>query len=109
MFKPDKQDVATILAALRCYQRDLQAGHPSVNTADIVEIATDGGEVEAMTPKQIDFLCEQINCGAGEHDLVDLLAIALPYVEDAVLSPAFKRGAVKRVAAEIRAAIEAHS
>ena len=38
-------------------------------------------------------------------DLLNLLATALPYVEDAEESPLFRAGVVKKVAAEIRSAI----
>jgi hypothetical protein len=39
------------------------------------------------------------------EELLNLLATALPYVEDAEESPLFRAGVVKKVAAEIRSAI----
>ena len=52
--KPAERD--TILAALRFYQAHL----PSVSD-EITEIATCGGEHEALTEAQIDSLCMEIN------------------------------------------------
>lgn len=39
-------------------------------------------------------------------DLLDLLSKALPYVEDAESDPAYKSGVVKKLAKQIREAIE---
>ena len=54
---------------------------------------------------------ERISAGqapaeASRADLIDLLAHALPYVEDAASDPAYKAGAVGKLVRAIRAAIE---
>lgn len=40
-------------------------------------------------------------------NLLDLLALALPYVEEAEFDPGYKAGAVKKLSTRIRQAIEA--
>ena len=50
-----------------------------------------------------------VTVGATREDLIDLLATALPYVEDAIGAAHFKPGAPKKHAAAIRAAVEAES
>jgi len=52
-------DVDTVLAALRFWQREglSSAGH------EITDIATSNGSHPALTVKDIDDLCEEINCG----------------------------------------------
>lgn len=44
-------------------------------------------------------------CSEGVEAVVDALTLALPYVEDAEKDPAYKPGAVKRVTAQMRAAL----
>lgn len=44
--------------------------------------------------------------GAAAPDLLDAVFVALPYVEDALDSPIFKKGVVKKAVAQLRAAIE---
>lgn len=51
------REVATILAALRQYQRG------TYHRLELEEIATNGGEFEALTADEIDELCQRINCG----------------------------------------------
>jgi hypothetical protein len=48
---------ATILAALRFYQRSYR-----VSEMDIDDIATNGGEFSALDASAIDELAERINC-----------------------------------------------
>lgn len=50
---------ATILAALRFYQRELIT--PGVRDFAIEDIATDGGTLTALNCDEIDLLCEVIN------------------------------------------------
>lgn len=53
----DRRDTATILAALRHYQRDLMREGDWI-AHDILDIATDGGTLEPMTAEEIDDLCD---------------------------------------------------
>jgi len=53
------RQTATILAALRNYQEDMQSGVLSV---PIELLATDGGDLQALTLEDIDELCEFLNC-----------------------------------------------
>ena len=53
-------EIGTILAALRLYQRRLLRGGIPV---EIDDLATDGGEHDALTAEEIDRLCERINFG----------------------------------------------
>lgn len=57
----DRRAVATILAALRKWQRDMTN---SVNLASMSDIATDGGKLDPLTAAEIDDLCERINTEA---------------------------------------------
>jgi hypothetical protein len=50
------RDLATILAALRFWQRT-----PSDYTQPENDIATDGGETPALSIEEIDALCERLN------------------------------------------------
>jgi hypothetical protein len=57
------EEIATILAALRFYQREIEHGlvpYPD-EEYHIMDVATDGQTLEPLTPEQIDDLCEQIN------------------------------------------------
>jgi hypothetical protein len=51
---------ATILAALRHFQRDLMREGDWI-AHDILDIATSGGTLEPLTAEEIDALCEAIN------------------------------------------------
>ncbi len=55
----DDRQTATVLAALRYWQREglNSSGH------EIDAIATNDGEFAAMDAEEIDTLCEEINCG----------------------------------------------
>lgn len=61
----DERELATILAALRYWQRD---GLSSDEHGDLAtpgpenDIATDGGTHEPLDLDEIDELCERINC-----------------------------------------------
>jgi glycosyltransferase A (GT-A) superfamily protein (DUF2064 family) len=56
----DRQELATVLAALRYYQEQ-GMGEPANRSDAIHEIATDGGEVVSVDADGIDTLCEKIN------------------------------------------------
>ena len=56
------RSLATILAALRRYQRGL-AENDNLLPADVADIATNGDTLEPMTAEEIDGLCETLNCG----------------------------------------------
>lgn len=49
---------------------------------------------------------EDAALGAAAPELLDAVLVALPYVEDALDSPIFKKGIVKKAVAQLRAAIE---
>jgi hypothetical protein len=53
--KLNSRELATILAALRYWQRAPMLGA-------LADIATNDGEYEALSPDEIDELCEKINC-----------------------------------------------
>lgn len=61
---------ATILAALRIYQRELNLNGGAV-PLDVRDIAECGGLVDPLGDAEIDELCERINTSAdAEHDFV---------------------------------------
>ena len=60
----DARQRDAILAGLRRHQRDLVEGHLE---EEILDIATNGGAHEGLTPEEIDALCEGIN--AGRQDI----------------------------------------
>lgn len=65
------------------------------------------GEVLARARTEFERISAgQITPEASRADLIDLLARALPYVEDAASDPAYKPAAVGKLASAIRAAIE---
>lgn len=51
------RELAQVLAALRLYQR------LAVHSADLCDVATDGGSHEPMSPDEVDDLCERLNLG----------------------------------------------
>lgn len=57
----DRRETATIIAALRFYQRNCLGGPSTFTSYAESDIATDGGEIEPMTADEIDMLCERIN------------------------------------------------
>jgi hypothetical protein len=61
----DKRQSATILAALRYWQREglMSSGHEQ-------DIATDGNSIDALDAEDIDALCEQINVPAATPIIV---------------------------------------
>lgn len=61
----DDREVATILAALRFYQAGRQFD-ASARMEAIDDIATNGGDVDALDAEEIDELCERINTGVNE-------------------------------------------
>ncbi len=61
-----KRELATVLAALRNYQRDIEG----VN-GDIADIATDSGALQALNSAEIDALCENLNLATGELERAD--------------------------------------
>ena len=54
------QDLCTVLAALRFYQEQ-GMGEPGNRSADIHDIAEDGGNQISMDDEGIDDLCDRIN------------------------------------------------
>ncbi len=52
----NNREVATVLAALRHWQR---VTNPRL---ELEEIASDGGTLEPLSVEEIDDLCERINC-----------------------------------------------
>ena len=56
------QELGTILAALRFWQRALHTGELiEFWDSEIWDIASDGGEFEPLNEEQIDVLCEDLN------------------------------------------------
>lgn len=60
----DRQELATILAALRYYQQNGQ-GRPNNCSDDIHEIATNGDAEISLDDQGIDELCERLNFDAS--------------------------------------------
>jgi hypothetical protein len=67
----DATELATILAALRFYQREGQ-GDPSNRLDDIHVIATDGETQISLDTEGIDALCERINLAEPVRCLIGL-------------------------------------
>jgi hypothetical protein len=59
-FLLDEREHATVLAALRHWQRD-GLEHFALPPHDIGDIATNGGTLAMLQPKEIDALCERLN------------------------------------------------
>ena len=57
----DEREAATLLAALRLWQRELLRNN--VQGGEIYEIATNGEKVEPLDGDEIDDLCDRINKG----------------------------------------------
>lgn len=55
----NERELATVLAALRHYERYIVAC--GARPADVDEIATDGDTLTALNVDEIDALCERIN------------------------------------------------
>jgi len=56
----NRRELATVLAALRYWQRK----NPGIlDTEEYFEIASDGLEIDPLTMDEIDGLCERLNCG----------------------------------------------
>ena len=75
----DNRELATILAALRYYQRtgvclDARNGDLIIPEEER-DVATDGGTLEPLDENEIDELCERVNCEPSA--LVDQLVAAL--------------------------------
>lgn len=51
------RETATILAALRYWQRE-----GLMSAGDEQDVASDGGRFESLSAEEIDALCERINC-----------------------------------------------
>ena len=56
--KLTEQELATVLAALRLWQR-----YP--NTSGLMDIATNGGEFNPLNNNEIDALCQRLNNGGN--------------------------------------------
>lgn len=61
MMQLDQRELATVLAALRYWQRLLERGSSISQQVTSDAIATDDGQVEPLTADEIDALCERIN------------------------------------------------
>lgn len=76
----------------------------------VVVNAADGSTL-VLCPNGKDSTLAEIKANAkliaAAPDLLDLLALALPYVEEAELDPGYKARAVKNLSTRIRQAIEA--
>lgn len=73
---------ATVLAALRYYQRDML----TLRTSGVYDIATSAGTLEPLTASEIDGLCDNLNCKSLTFgDIVNLLGEdeSNPYVAGA--------------------------
>ena len=55
------RETATILAALRAYQRLVLNGASTFSSYAVSDIATDGGTLAPLTNAEIDALCERLN------------------------------------------------
>lgn len=55
------RELATVLAALRYWQRSSGQNVASIDHA-LLDIATDGGTLSGLTDAEIDALCERLNC-----------------------------------------------
>jgi hypothetical protein len=60
MIHLDDQALATVLAALRFYQRH-DMGNPAMRSDELHDIATNGGTVISLDDVGIDELCERLN------------------------------------------------
>jgi hypothetical protein len=57
----DNRQTATMLASLRLYQAIANGVSPVEALLIVDEVATDCGQLEPLTPEEIDALCEQLN------------------------------------------------
>lgn len=57
----DREELSTVLAALRYWQENGLADDPYLRSDALHEIATDGGELTSLCSNGIDRLCERIN------------------------------------------------
>lgn len=74
------EELATVLAALRYWQNDMD--DPSIG-GDLYDVATNGGEFEHLSADEVDALCERLNAG---DDQVRVLVAAEGGVVTAVLA-----------------------
>ena len=86
LYKLNKAEFSTILAALRYWQAD-GMGNPFNRSDDMHEIATCGDECVSLDAEAIDDLCESMNCGSkspaqpNEPRAVSALRLALPELQ----------------------------
>jgi hypothetical protein len=64
----DRRSTAAVLAGLRVLQANI-VNLPEID-ANIHDILTDGGNVEALNGADIDLLCDQINTHAGKEQII---------------------------------------
>ena len=57
----DERELATVLASLRFYQRNLLGGPSTFASYPESDIATDEGKLVPLTDTEIDTLCEELN------------------------------------------------
>ena len=62
MYEMNEVELATVLAALRYYQKGLETNGGSP-PCDVDEVATDGGTLDALSTYEIEDLCERLNFG----------------------------------------------
>lgn len=63
-----KQDLNTILAALRFYQEE-EMCEAANRSGPIDDVATDSGQDVSMDSAEIDDLCVRLNLGEPEHSI----------------------------------------
>lgn len=76
----DARELATVLAALRCYQQVSEQCGGDIPD-DLQDIADCGGEIEPLEIDEIDELCERLNCepasglspGATDEEIEDYI------------------------------------
>lgn len=67
----NKQERATILAALRLWQQD-----GSATDVDVLAIATNEGEFGLLDAAEVDQLCERLNIGTADADTEQIRELA---------------------------------
>lgn len=93
----DSRDIAIILAALRTLQSLRR------HSADIMDVATDGGLHEPMNDEEIDDLCERLNFDDDESD--DTIFLLKVSATEIAADSGTTAGAVKTALPRIREAI----
>jgi hypothetical protein len=58
------RELATVLGALRYHQAENLSGDEGIADQAIQDIATDGGRLKPLVSREVDQLCQRLNCGA---------------------------------------------